>query len=111
LVVTYRSSETPARQTGVSKAPEAIEKLDRMRPAVLVTDLAMPDEDGYALLRRLRALPEPLRDTPVIATTAHARAEDRVRALRAGFRAYVPKPIDHARLVRAVKDAGTPART
>lgn len=93
-----------------SSVPEAIEKLDRMRPAVVVTDLAMPDEDGYALLRRIRALPEPLRDTPVIATTAHARAEDRVRALRAGFRVYIPKPIDHARLVRAVKDAGMPAR-
>ena len=94
-----------------ASVPEAMEKLDHLHPAVIVTDLAMPGEDGYALLRRVVALTGPVRETPVIATTAHARPEDRARALRAGFRAYIAKPIDHARLIRAVKDAGTPART
>ena len=86
---------------------EAMEKLDGVQPSVLVTDIAMPGEDGYTLLRRVRELSGPLRHIPVIAITAHARAEDRARALNAGFRAYVPKPIDHARLVLAVKDVST----
>jgi protein-histidine pros-kinase len=87
---------------------EAMGKLAHCEPAVVVTDVAMPGEDGYALLRRVRALAGPLRHLPVIAVTAHARAEDRVRALRAGFRVYVPKPVDHMDLIRVVKDAGTP---
>ena len=86
---------------------EAIAKLEHFQPAVVVTDIAMPGEDGYALLRRVRALSGPLRRLPVIAITAHARAEDRARALSAGFRVYVAKPVDHTRLVRAVKDVGT----
>jgi PAS domain S-box-containing protein len=85
---------------------EAMHKVEHWQPAVLVTDIAMPGEDGYALLRRVRELRGPLRNVPAIAITAHARAEDRVRALKAGFQIYVPKPIDHARLVQAVKDLG-----
>jgi PAS domain S-box-containing protein len=84
---------------------EAMEKIERLHPAVVVSDLAMPGEDGYALLRRVRALPDAGRNVPVIAITAHARAEDRIRALEVGFHSYVPKPIDHARLVRAVQHA------
>jgi CheY-like chemotaxis protein len=80
-----------------------MEKLQRTEPVVLVTDIAMPGEDGYALLRRVRAM----RDLPAIAITAHARAEDRASAFRAGFRAHVPKPVDHERLLRAVKDVAT----
>lgn len=85
---------------------DAMHTFEHWQPAVLVTDIAMPGEDGYALLRRVRNLPGPLRNVPAIAITAHARAEDRVRALNAGFRVYVPKPVDHARLVQAVKDLG-----
>jgi PAS domain S-box-containing protein len=87
-------------------ATEAMHKLEHWHPAVLVTDIAMPGEDGYALLQRVRNLRGPLRNVPAIAITAHARADDRARALDAGFRAYVPKPIDHVRLVRAVKELG-----
>jgi len=59
-----------------------------------VSDIAMPDEDGYALLHRVRALAPPLGNLPVIALTAFARAEDRSRALKSGFTQHLAKPID-----------------
>ena len=82
----------------------AMALIQRSPPDVLVTDIAMPGQDGYALLRRVRALPDVGRDMPAIAVTAHARTEDRSRALTAGFQAYLSKPIEHARLVRTLKD-------
>jgi CheY-like chemotaxis protein len=74
--------------------------LQETRPAILVCDIGMPEEDGHALLRRVRSLPpEQGGTTPAIALTAFARAEDRVRALRAGFQMHLAKPIDPAELV------------
>jgi len=70
---------------------------------VLVSDLAMPDEDGFSLIRKVRS-----RDTgrggavPAAALTAYARTEDRVRALAAGFQKHLPKPIDPSELIAAV---------
>jgi CheY-like chemotaxis protein len=65
-----------------------------MAPDVLVSDIGMPDEDGYALLRRLREIEAgTARQTPVIALTALARPEDRIRILAAGFQMYVAKPV------------------
>jgi PAS domain S-box-containing protein len=60
---------------------------------VLICDVGLPDDDGYGLLRRLRALPEGER-MPAIALTAYARPEDRAKALAAGFRAHLSKPLD-----------------
>jgi PAS domain S-box-containing protein len=82
-----------------SNAIEAQDVFSAWRPDVLVTDIAMPDEDGYALLRRLRSHAAGL---PAIAVTAHARQEDRERALTAGFNLYVAKPVDPVRLTDAV---------
>jgi CheY-like chemotaxis protein len=63
----------------------------------------MPEEDGYALIRRIRALPASAGGAvPAIAVTAYAREEDRLRALAAGFQAHVPKPVDPAELVAIV---------
>jgi protein-histidine pros-kinase len=90
-------------------ADAALQLIQRSPPNVLVTDIAMPGQDGYALLRRVRSLKEIGRDVPAIAVTAHARTEDRTRALAAGFQAYISKPIEHARLIRAVKDLGPAA--
>jgi CheY-like chemotaxis protein len=81
-------------------AERAFALLQETRPAVLVCDVGMPEEDGYALLRRVRNLPaERGGTTPAIALTAFARGEDRVRALRAGFQMHLAKPIDPAELV------------
>jgi PAS domain S-box-containing protein len=82
-----------------SGAEQAIAIFESWRPDVLVSDIAMPDEDGYALLKKLRSRHP---DLPAIAVTAHARHEDRERALNAGFNLYVAKPVDPARLTEAV---------
>jgi CheY-like chemotaxis protein len=86
-----------------ASAAHALEVLRTWRPSVLVADIAMPDQDGYALLRKVRALgSEEGRDVPVLALTAHARPEDRERALRAGFQAYLAKPVDPPTLLEAI---------
>ena len=70
---------------------------------MLVSDIGMPDVDGYELLKRVRALgPERGGDLPAIALTAFARLEDRTRVLRAGFLVHVAKPVDLSELVATV---------
>jgi protein-histidine pros-kinase len=76
-----------------SSVDDAFVVLGLWRPNLLVSDLAMPHQDGYALVRRLRTNAT-LRKLPAIAVTAHARPEDRDAALSAGFDGYVSKPID-----------------
>jgi PAS domain S-box-containing protein len=89
--------------TLAASAEEALEALERERPQILVSDIAMPGEDGYAFIRKVRALPPERGGTiPAVAVTAHARAEDRTRALVAGFQLHVPKPVDAAELVTVV---------
>ncbi|WP_437977909.1 response regulator [Sorangium sp. So ce295] len=89
-----------ARVTAVSSAAEALLAVKALQPDVLVSDVAMPGEDGYVLIRKIRALPAASGGrTPAIALTAYARTEDRMRALRAGFNTHVPKPIEPAELL------------
>ncbi|MGC4087684.1 MAG: response regulator [Polyangiaceae bacterium] len=81
--------------TPVSSAKSALSELARERPHVLVSDIAMPDIDGYELIRRVRALPA--RDggeTPALAVTAHAGKEVPGRALECGYHRYAAKPMD-----------------
>jgi PAS domain S-box-containing protein len=92
-----------ARVVTAASAGEALDALRRVRPHVLVSDIAMPGEDGYALIRRVRALPAADGgQTPALALTAYARAEDRMRAVVAGFQHHVPKPVEPAELVTMV---------
>jgi CheY-like chemotaxis protein len=77
------------------------------KPDVLVSDLGMPEEDGYALIERVRALkPEQGCDIPAAALTAHVRDEDRVMALTAGYQIHIKKPVDPAKLALAVAHLG-----
>jgi two-component system CheB/CheR fusion protein len=72
-------------------------------PDVLLCDIAMPGEDGYAFMRKLRALPSPrLAAIPALALTALAHDDDRERALAAGFQMHVAKPVDIDRLAEMV---------
>ena len=72
-------------------------------PSVLVSDIGMPGMDGYELLRRIRAAqPEVATKLPAIALTAFARSEDRTRALLAGFRAHVSKPVEPAEIIATI---------
>jgi CheY-like chemotaxis protein len=76
---------------------------ERHRPDCVISDIGMPDEDGYSFIQRVRALPRHLGgETPVAALTAYARDEDRLRILRSGFQAYVLKPVEPSDLVIAV---------
>jgi len=86
-----------------SSVSEAMGLLENDLPDFLISDLGMPSEDGYALISKVRALP-PDRGgkTPAAALTAYARADDRFRALRAGFQVHIAKPIDPRKLVTAV---------
>ncbi len=95
-------------QTATSVAA-AVAIAAEWRPDVLVTDLAMPGEDGYALVEQLRARHDALRRVPAIALTAHNAASDRVRVREAGFYAHVAKPFDPAQLALAVETAAQSA--
>jgi len=98
-----------ARVLTAASAAEALEVVQRERVDVLLADVGMPGEDGYALIRRLRALPTPGAATiPAAAVTAFARSEDRQRALRAGFTLHVAKPVDARSLVTAVARLARP---
>ena len=86
-----------------STTAEALEKLKSDRPDVLISDIGMPGEDGYALIRAIRALPPSAGgNIPAAALTAYARAEDRRKALDAGYMMHVPKPVEPAELVAVI---------
>ena len=77
----------------MTSAAEAIGELERWQAHILVSDIGMPNEDGYELVRKVRALPaERGGRIPAVALTAYAREEDRRRALLSGFQAHVVKP-------------------
>jgi PAS domain S-box-containing protein len=76
-------------------------------PTVVVCDIAMPEEDGYVFLREVRSRPDAARDTPILALTAFGRPEDRIRALNAGFDAYMKKPVDPAELAECIQRLAT----
>jgi CheY-like chemotaxis protein len=86
-----------------ASAREAMQKFVQSQPDVLLSDIAMPDESGYELVRQVRALPiEGGGGVPAIALTAFARPEDRSRALAAGFQLHLAKPVEQAELLAAV---------
>jgi signal transduction histidine kinase/ActR/RegA family two-component response regulator len=87
----------------VASAGEALAALRETRPDVLISDLGMPGEDGYSLIKKVRALsPEDGGQTPSAALTAYARVEDRMKVLRAGFQIHIPKPVEPAELITVV---------
>ena len=89
---------------------EAIDAVGTHRPDVLVSDIGMPGEDGYSLIRRVRNLaPTAGRDVPAIALTAYARSEDRTRSMLAGFQMHLAKPVEPAELIAMIASlAGRP---
>ncbi|MGH9769293.1 MAG: hybrid sensor histidine kinase/response regulator, partial [Blastocatellia bacterium] len=106
-LLTYALNECGARVMAVSSGVEALAILSDppggARPDALILDIAMPDEDGYAVLQKVRALEAekgiaPSEQIPSIALTAYGRSEDRLRALAAGFRMHVAKPVEPVEL-------------
>jgi signal transduction histidine kinase/CheY-like chemotaxis protein len=94
-----------AEVTAVGSADDALAVLEREQPDVLLSDIAMPDEDGYSLIRKVRAR-EAARGglVPAAALTAYASPEDRLKALRAGYHDHLPKPVDPVALVEVVSN-------
>jgi CheY-like chemotaxis protein len=92
-----------ATVTAVSTAEVALDLLEQLRPDVLLSDLEMPDKDGYWLINRVRALaPDRGGLTPAACLTGCAAPEDRARILRAGFQYHISKPVDVSRLLGIV---------
>jgi CheY-like chemotaxis protein len=89
--------------TTAASAREAYELVERLQPDILLSDIAMPGEDGLSLIRRVRMLPFDRGGlVPAIALSAYAGAEDRRKALLAGFQRHIPKPVDPAHLLAAI---------
>jgi CheY-like chemotaxis protein len=96
-------TQAGASVKAVASAREALHVLEVERPDVLVSDIDVSDEDGYALIRQIREYEARHGGfLPAIALTGYARAEDRARALAAGFQAHAPKPVDPAALSSAI---------
>ena len=99
LVLTQAGASVKA----VASVREALQMLEVERPDVLVSDIGLPDEDGYALIRQIRQHEaEHGGFLPAVALTGYARAEDRARILAAGFQAHVPKPVEPVELTAAI---------
>ncbi|MDB4991324.1 MAG: sensor hybrid histidine kinase, partial [Myxococcaceae bacterium] len=102
-LVRHLLEECGGRVITAGSADEAFELLRKERPQVLLSDVGMPGQDGYSLIRRVRQLSaHEGGDTPAVALTAFARSEDRRKALIAGFQAHVAKPAEPSELVAVI---------
>lgn len=91
---------TGAEVKTCESVPEALLVLQQWHPDVVMSDIAMPDEDGFSFINKVRSLPvEQGGETPAAAFTAYARDEDRKRVLDAGFQMHIPKPVSSSQLV------------
>ncbi|MGH9904840.1 MAG: hybrid sensor histidine kinase/response regulator [Pyrinomonadaceae bacterium] len=96
-------ARTGAEVKACESASEALDLLVQWRPDVLMSDIAMPDEDGYSLIGKVRSLSrEQGGETPAAAFTAYARDEDRKRALDAGYQMHISKPVSSVQLVSMI---------
>jgi CheY-like chemotaxis protein len=94
-------SAADAHVLEASSAAEAFELFKTCQPQLLVSDIGMPDCDGYELIRQIRAHPAGA-DLPAIALTAYARPEERARSLEVGFQTHVAKPVNAAELIAEI---------
>jgi PAS domain S-box-containing protein len=102
--LTVALQQCGAEVVTAASAREALDALQRRHPDVLVSDIGMPGEDGFALIEKVRALdPASGGRVPAVALTAYARNEDRTRALMAGYDMHLPKPVDPHTLADAVR--------
>ena len=103
----YLLSQWGADVKTVISAADALgifERYEKWPPDILISDIQMPGMDGYALMRRVRKLElDRGRNIPAVALTAHSRAEDRIRALAAGFNIHVAKPFEPDELLAVVQ--------
>jgi len=111
IVAEYLEGQRAVVVTAAS-ARQAFDVLRQQRVDVLLADIAMPEEDGYTLIRRVRAgMVEGVESIPAAALTSFARTEDRQRALQAGFHLHLTKPVDRRRLIESVEALGRRPKT
>ena len=92
-----------AKVQAAASAREALECMETWKPDVLIADIGMPIEDGYDLIKKVRARPkEAGGQVPALALTAYARTQDRVRALSSGYQVHLAKPVDRAELAAVI---------
>jgi CheY-like chemotaxis protein len=102
-ILSVMLSESRAGVQRATSVAEALEVFEWYQPDVLVSDLAMPDEDGYSLIAKIKERETNSgKETPVIALTSYVRVEDRAQALSAGFSLFVPKPVQPEELINAI---------
>ncbi|MGL4618052.1 MAG: response regulator, partial [Chroococcidiopsis sp.] len=103
--IKFALEQAGATVTTVSSAADAVAYLERDRPDILISDIAMPETDGYQFIQQLRATEQPGdKHIPAIALTAHAKPEDRSRSLAAGFQQHITKPVESTALITAVAE-------
>jgi len=100
-ILSVMLAESKAKVQQVASVREALDVLEWYEPDVIVSDLAMPGEDGYSLIAKIRAS-ENGKEIPAVALTSYVRVEDRTRALSAGFNMFVPKPVEPLELITAI---------
>ncbi|WP_168196461.1 ATP-binding protein [Bdellovibrio sp. NC01] len=97
-LIMRRSGATPFL---ASSMQEALQKFKDVEPEIVISDISMPEHDGYELIQRLREMPGG-RDVPCVALTAHAREDEKRKVLEAGFNRHISKPVEPAQLTEAV---------
>jgi CheY-like chemotaxis protein len=102
-IVSVILGEAGAEIATASSTREALDRIDKWKPDILISDIGMPGQSGHDLIRMVRALPaDQGGQTPAIALTAYARTQDRLKILSAGFQMHVPKPIEPIELATVV---------
>jgi PAS domain S-box-containing protein len=101
--ITTVLEQCAAEVQAVASVQEALEIITHYKPDVLISDIGMPEEDGYSLIRKVRSQPpDKGGNIPAAALTAYARAEDRMRAIQSGYQLHLPKPVEPAELATVV---------
>ncbi|MGB3312097.1 MAG: PAS domain-containing protein [Nodosilinea sp.] len=101
--IVFLLEQAGATVVSAASARAALDALKQSRPQVLISDIGMPEVDGYMMMRQIRALPaEQGGQIPAIALTAYARESDQEQALAVGFQRHVPKPVQPAALIQAL---------
>ena len=103
-LITLELTDHGAMVTGVETAAEALDLLDREHFDLLISDIGLPETDGYKLIKQVRKQADKNGDSvPAIALTAYARTQDRIRAIAAGYNTHIAKPVETHELVTVVK--------
>lgn len=101
-LIKFVFEEYNAQVTSAASASEALQGITELKPNILISDIAMPQQDGYSLIRQVRNLTEQIRQIPAIALTGQASVEARNLALKAGFSTHIAKPFDPDMLIAIV---------